>query len=189
MIGTFSSSNQLSDNLRKVQLNNDVQRPLKFIQDVVTRWWSTYAMVERFLELLPYLEMLQMRGALLREEMLTSLEVNELQILKRILKPFMTVQKAMEGQKYVTNSLVPYVISTIREELKETLANAEDERIEAFVEKLLNDRTKGFNNYWGRGDCGTVFTENDSYGYMSRQKTFDDRKFPLDAIRSCPRYQ
>lgn len=34
----------------------------------------------------------------------------------------------------------------------------------------MNDRTKGFNNYWGQGDYGTVFTENDSYGYMSRQK-------------------
>ena len=170
MIGTFSSSNQLSDSLRKVQLNNDVQRPLKFMQDVVTRWWSTYAMVERFLDLLPYVEMLLMRGALLRDEMLTALEISDLKTLKRILKPFMTVQKALEGQKYVTNSLIPYVISTIRDELNEMLANAESEHIATFVEMLLNDRTKGFNNYWGTGDGGTVFTENDSYGNMQRQK-------------------
>ena len=112
------------------------------MQDVVTRWWSTYAMVEIFLDLLPYVEMLLMRGALLRDEMSTALEISDLKTLKRILKPFMTVQKALEGQKYVTNSLIPYVISTIRDELNETLANAESENIATFVEKLLNDRTK-----------------------------------------------
>ena len=99
-------------------------------------------MVEIFLDLLPYVEMLLMRGALLRDEMLTALEISDLKTLKRILKPFMTVQKALEGQKYVTNSLIPYVISTIRDELNETLANAESENIATFVEKLLNDRTK-----------------------------------------------
>ena len=71
--------------MRKVQLNNDVKWPLKFIQDVVTRWWSTYTMIERFLDLMPYVDILLVRGALLRDEMLTALEINDLQTLKRIL--------------------------------------------------------------------------------------------------------
>jgi zinc finger BED domain-containing protein 1 (E3 SUMO-protein ligase ZBED1) len=170
LIGSFSSSNQLSENLHKVQLNNDVQRPLKFIQDVVTRWWSTYAMIERFLDLVPYIDMLVLRGAVVANEVLSGAELEELRELKKILKPFMVVQKMLEGQKYVTNSLMPYVIHSIREEIKETLENAETEEMRRFVQKILSHNTKGFNTYWGTGAPGTVFTENETLGNFQRQK-------------------
>jgi zinc finger BED domain-containing protein 1 (E3 SUMO-protein ligase ZBED1) len=170
LIGSFSSSNQLSENLHKVQLNNDVQRPLKFIQDVVTRWWSTYAMIERFLDLVPYIDMLALRGAVVANEVLSGAELEELRELKKILKPFMVVQKMLEGQKYVTNSLMPYVIHNIREEIKETLENAETEEMRRFVQKILAHNTKGFNTYWGTGAPGTVFTENETLGNFQRQK-------------------
>ena len=42
-------------------------------------------MIERFLDLMPYVDILLVRGALLRDEMLTALEINDLQTLKRIL--------------------------------------------------------------------------------------------------------
>ena len=170
LIGTFSSSNQLSENLRKVQLNNDVRRPLKFIQDVVTRWWSTYCMIERFLDLLPYVDMLHLRGAVSEGEMLSASDIIYLRVLKRVLKPFMIAQKVLEGQKYVTNSLLPYIIHTVREEIKESIASSEGQSTSDFMEKLLSHRTKGFNTYWGSGAPGTVFLENETLGYISRQK-------------------
>ena len=45
--------------------------------------------------------------------------VHDLHIL---LKPFMIAQKLLEGQTYVTISLVPYIVYKIRKALKKTLA-------------------------------------------------------------------
>lgn len=170
LIGTFHSSNQLQENLHKVQANNDVRRPLKFIQDVVTRWWSTYSMIERFLDLLPYLEVLLLRGAILESEMLSESDVTDLRVLKKLLKPFMVAQKAPEGQKYVTNSLLPYIIHTIREEIVESINNTDSAPMKSFMERMLSHRTKGFDTYWGSGIPGTAFKENETLGYIQRQK-------------------
>ena len=51
--GLFSHSNQKSELLEQQQRKMDPHRvPLKMIQDVVTRWWSTYKMVSLSLSLL-----------------------------------------------------------------------------------------------------------------------------------------
>ena len=170
MVGSFSNSNQLSENLRKVQLQNEVVRPLKFIQDVCTRWWSTYQMIQRFLSLQIYVDMLVVRGFVNQNELLTAVEITELKQLEKILQPFMAAQKALEGQKYVSNSLIPYIIQTVRSGLTEVLDSTDDEGIKELLQKLLNDRTNGFNSYWGSGAAGTLFTENDTLGYRQRQK-------------------
>ena len=48
----FSHSNQKSELLEQQQRKMDPHRvPLKMIQDVVTRWWSTYKMVSLSLSL------------------------------------------------------------------------------------------------------------------------------------------
>ena len=127
LIGTFSNSTQLSDILKKVQLQNLVAVPLKFIQDVCTRWWSTYQMIQRFLSLLTYLDIIVVRGSLNQSEMLTAGEINELRQLESILQPFMAAQRALEGQKYVSNSLVAYIIHTIRSRLGNILNVTEDD--------------------------------------------------------------
>jgi hypothetical protein len=127
-------------------------------------------MIERFLDLVPYIDMLVLRGAVVANEVLSGAELEELRQLKKILKPVMVVQKMLEGQKYVTNSLMPYVIHSIREEIKETLENAETEEMRRFVQKILAHNTKGFNTYWGTGAPGTIFTENETLGNFQRQK-------------------
>lgn len=48
LIGHFNSSSQATAELMKIQTR---ARPLHVIQDVATRWWSTYAMICRLLEL------------------------------------------------------------------------------------------------------------------------------------------
>ena len=75
----------------------------------------------------------------------------------------MVAQKILEGQKYVTNSLLPYIIHTVREEIKESISSSDGQSKE-FMERILSNRTKGFNTYWGSGAAGTVFIENETEG-------------------------
>ena len=94
-------------------------RAVKLIQDVTTRWWSTYAMCDWLLRLKMYLCLLENEGALTCN--LTDSQwciVHDLQIL---LKPFMIAQRLLEGQTYVTISLVPYIIYKIRKGLREAI--------------------------------------------------------------------
>lgn len=127
-------------------------------------------MIQRFLSLLIYLDMLVVRGFIHQNELLTAVEITELKQLEKILQPFMAAQKALEGQKYVSNSLIPYIIQTIRSGLTEVLDSTDDQGIKELVQKLLDDRTNGFNTYWGSGASGTLFNENETLGYRQRQK-------------------
>lgn len=83
------------------------------VQDVVTRWWSTYAMLERLLHLKPYFEVMVREQLLLSSASLTSEQWVIVEDVCAILAPFKNVQLTMEGEKYVTISLIPGIISSI----------------------------------------------------------------------------
>lgn len=115
-------------------------------------------MVERFLDLLPYLEMPLLRGAILESGVRVWLG----------LETFMVAQKALEGQKYVTNSLLPYIIHTIREEIVESINNTDSARmkgcyhIELKILKLIGEvgnlalpsrKTKRCDTFSDKKDC------------------------------------
>ena len=100
----------------------------------------------------------------MQSEMLTVVEISKLRQLESILQPFMAAQRVLEGQKYVSNSLVAYIIHTIRGGLGNILEATEDDSIKRLIDKLLTDVTNGFNIYWRSGDTGTIFTENETYG-------------------------
>jgi hypothetical protein len=146
----FQSQGDVSENL--IQLlyssqsqSNTVDNPLKMIQDVPTRWWSTYSMIIRFLELLPWLYILVTKGHLSKDEMLNRDEVEELMELNELLEPFMLAQQVLEGQKYVTLSLVPYLISEIRDKINLVVTNGRSVGVRALAEDMLLHATKGFN--------------------------------------------
>lgn len=104
IVGFFRRSTSANAKLieQQKQLN---QQPKKLIQDVQTRWNSSYYMVERFIELeVP----LRTTMALLDKD-LPIISVEEWDFLKeitKILKPLETITKVMSGQKYVTASSV-----------------------------------------------------------------------------------
>jgi hypothetical protein len=88
----------------KLLSKQQVGSAVKPIQDVVTRWWSTYSMVDRLLCLRPYLALLQEEGDL-------DCNLNEQQWLiitnlKFMLQPFMIAQRLLEGEYYITVSLI-----------------------------------------------------------------------------------
>lgn len=166
----FNASNQLLEALKKVQANNDIFRPLVLIQDVSTRFWSTHMAIDRYFVLAPFIELLVQNGTLLRSEMISDRHITELKVLEPVLQPFMTAQKAFEGQLYVTNSLVVYVVAEIRHGLEELKDSSEDPAVVEMIESFLNHEVNGLNTYFGSGEEGTIFTENDTLGYMQRQK-------------------
>ncbi len=61
LITFLNSSTQVMGKLLSKQ---QVRRAVKPIQDVVTRWWSTYTIVERLIQLGPYLAFLEEEGDL-----------------------------------------------------------------------------------------------------------------------------
>jgi hypothetical protein len=78
----------------------------------------------------------------------------------------MEVQKALEGQKYVTISLVPYAISEVRKYLVNFIATCTLVPVRALAQLMLTKFTTNF----GTGADHTVFTENDTRGHRQRQK-------------------
>jgi hypothetical protein len=105
-----------------------------------------------------------------------------------LLAPFIIVQRVLEGQKYVTISLLPYLIGQVRTGLEkevETMAthaaNGVPQPLAVLAEVLLHN----FYLHWGNGEEGTVFTENDTPGLRNRQKGLP--KYALLAAALDPR--
>jgi hypothetical protein len=70
-----------------------MDRAVRPIKDVVTRWWSTYSMIERLLRLKIYLAILEEKGDLTIN--LTEVQWNIVADLKALLEPFMMAQRLL----------------------------------------------------------------------------------------------
>jgi hypothetical protein len=102
----FNASSQATQKLLGKQVEGKAVKP---IQDVTTRWWSTYSMCDRLLRLKIYLALLENEGDLACN--LTDLQWLIVTDLHTLLKPFIIAQRLLEGEAYVTVSLVPYMVS------------------------------------------------------------------------------
>lgn len=109
LVGHFNGSTNATAILLQIQTSLGV-RALQVIADVATRWWSTWMMCQRLLYLRPYLNIMITRNQLTRTTNLTDAQWAIVQDIVHLLEPFMVVQKQLEGEKYVTISLVPYLI-------------------------------------------------------------------------------
>jgi len=84
IVNFFNSSSQAMGKLLSKQ---QAERAVKPIQDVATRWWSTYSMVERLLRLKNYLALLEEEGEL--DCNLSAQQWIIITDLKFLLQPFM----------------------------------------------------------------------------------------------------
>ena len=92
--------------MAKLLSKQSVGRAVKPIQDVATRWWSTWSMVDRLMRLKTYLALMEEEGDLTCNLNPTQwLIVRDLQAA---LKPFMIAQKLLEGHSYATICLIQY---------------------------------------------------------------------------------
>jgi hypothetical protein len=146
----FNSSTQALEKLLQSMKNANL-KPVKPIQDNVTRWWSTYNSISRYLDdgIAPHATLL-----IANEELggsCTDLSPTHRLVLKDVrilLHPMSKVQKLLEGEKYPTLSLVPFCIFYIRKCLtKATVPNKLFEPVTRLGLKMLKD----FNTRYGDG--------------------------------------
>lgn len=143
----FRKSTVANNALKTYQINNGIKEPKKLIQDVQTRWNSSYYMLSRFVELET-----SIRGTMgLLNNAPNNLKPEEwiiLQELIKVLKPFEEATKAISGQKYMTASLVIVIVQGLFKVFNSLVKMDLTPRVLLVVEKLLanmNDRN-GFKN-------------------------------------------
>ena len=136
-------STQASSKLLRFQDKSDIEeyknsRPKKLIQDVSTRWWSTYAAIERALFLKKAI-----KGLLATKEVdCEELKDDEWDMLEQIivvLEPFAFFQRVLEGESYVTGSMVPCAAFNIRRTLNDIIENPETNSGVSKLSKVLLD--------------------------------------------------
>ena len=172
VVEVFTTSTQKMEKLLNVQRTMNIYNgkvPVKVIQDVVTRWWSTYTMLDRLVYLKPALTALVADNVIPQEDILTPDEWHTITKIIDILKPFKTAQKYLEGEKYVTISWIPHMIKNIHKRLEESLHLATDpddpnESVKNLIERLIAD----FEKRWFHN--GTLqFHKNVVRGHYNRQ--------------------
>lgn len=124
----FKQSCVASDELRK-----SVKAETKLIQDVPTRWNSTYYMIQRFLELKSTVSDILICHKT-APPMLTGLELNIASSLLNILRPLEAATKEISGDKYCTGSKVIPLVRCMLSKLKTFTT---DEPLVMEVQKLV----------------------------------------------------
>lgn len=117
IVSHFKRSSSAQNKLNTYQINNGATTPKKLIQDVVTRWNSTYYMIDRLLELE---DAVKATIALLDThlETLNAEEWSLLKELRKILNPFESATKAVSGEKYMSGSLVIVLTNGLKDVCK-----------------------------------------------------------------------
>ena len=168
LVGHFKSSTQSLEKLFDAQRLNGVKIPLSVIQDVVTRWWSTYSMCERLVHLKLYIMLLLGNNPQIPH--LTEYQWKVIEAQVAVLEPFMLIQKVLEGQKYVNISLIPYLVYKVRSHLDTSIATYSAVGQNSSILELLKKMRVDFIERWGSGLPGTVFCEHREEGYRRRRK-------------------
>ncbi|KAG5892245.1 hypothetical protein JTB14_014615 [Gonioctena quinquepunctata] len=142
----FRSSSLSSETLRKIQRENG-KPELKLIQEVSTRWNSTYAMIKRLIEIRTEL-ILAINLCPKAPHPLLAEEYSILEEIVCLLEPFEIATKEISGDKYVTISLIIPLIRGIMDRL-DKIDNITTSEGASFLEKLKDSvrlRLKPYEN-------------------------------------------
>ena len=135
----------------------------KALQDVITRWWSTFRMLRRLRILRKAIEGLIATNQINKDN-LTEQQWLILHEIEEALKPMARAQRFLEGDKYPTASFVPYFLYKIRKTYAKIIDDdATTESTRALAKILLKD----FNER-RYGDGTQVFFEEVKIGAYNR---------------------
>ena len=149
MIGYFEHSTQATAKLLNAQATSDSpeykgKKPRKLLQDVVTRWWSTFRALRRarlLRRIIQSLHALQEIDCILpTDDEWTILHQTEIS-----LEPMAYFQELLEGEKYVTSSQVPIAVFQVRRRFLAVTQNEETvQPVKDLTNKLLDDFDKRY---------------------------------------------
>lgn len=116
IVSYFKHSVIAADEFRKSQSASGTS--LKLIQEVSTRWSSTYYMLERFMQVIDHVSavLINQRNS---PPMISTFEVAIVQEILKMLKPFETITAEISGEKYPTISKVILMIYLLRGKINE----------------------------------------------------------------------
>jgi hypothetical protein len=149
LVEYFTKSTQAMDKLLQQQRVNPMyagRNPLKVLQDVMTRWWSTYRMLARLRYLRKAIQVLSVNGEISARD-LSEEQKHILDEVELLLKPTAKAQCLLEGDKYPMISLVSYFLHQIWLQYERMADDAEldlSESVRSLAQKLLDDFEKRY---------------------------------------------
>jgi len=144
IVGHFKRSSNASHELDKYQQNSGTV-PKKIIQDIVTRWNSTYYMLCRFVEL----ENAIKATLAILDTNLPTLSPEQWKLCKElcvVLKPFEEVTKIVSGENYMSASLVIVLYKGLKDVTDKMYLKNFDINTTQVIIELQNGLQKRFSN-------------------------------------------
>ena len=143
---------------------SELRKPLTILQDVRTRWWSTWRMIRRLRFLRPAIGSL-IGGGEVDCGSLSDAQWKVLEHVQGALTEASHVQRYLEGEKYVTASLVPRFIHKIRS----TYTNmVDDDKVPEPVRRLVKLMLEDLDKRWIPLNGKIQFKKNIERGEMNR---------------------
>ncbi|CAH2101129.1 unnamed protein product [Euphydryas editha] len=151
-VGYFKRSAQAWEKLKKfqVQAGKTVKRPL---QNVSTRWNSTFSTLERFIEIRKEINS-SLSNLNATAMSLTAMDWELCQNMCDILKPCEEVTKEISGQKYVTGSIVIPITTA----LISSIENLDTRNYNCAAQVLQQDLIGSLKNRFTNLDKSRTFT-------------------------------
>ncbi len=140
----FNKSTQATKKLKDQQQESSLPKyssqPKNILQDVKTRWWSTYCMLKRLQFLREAISHYVVDNP--HDTDLENLTLQEWKLCHQVeitLRKIAFWQRILEGEKYVTGSLVPVAIYTICQLFLQVIASdGSDPVVKKLTRILLN---------------------------------------------------
>lgn len=115
IIGSIKHSDVLTHKLKLLQQKSGIEKraSLSVFQYVEARWWSYHSALERLLKLKPFIVEMMDTGDI--SDRLSEEEWAAMQFMAEIFARFALCQKLLEGEQYVTVSLVPRALYSMKD--------------------------------------------------------------------------